>query len=41
MRDNSIPADGGNVATLVEIWLSRLELIGLLDVLRDILDKDL
>ena len=41
MRDDSIPADGGNVAALVEIWLARFELIGLLYVLGDILDQHL
>ena len=41
MRDNSVPADSGDVTALMEVGLARLELVWLLDVLGDILDKHL
>ena len=40
MWDNSIPADRCNSMTLMEVWLTRLELCWLLDILRDILYED-
>ena len=40
MWDNSIPADRCNSMTFMEVWLTRLELCWLLDILRDILYED-
>ena len=41
MRHNTIPANRCDVATLVEVGLTWLELDWLLEVLRDVLDEDL
>ena len=40
MRYDSVPADSSDVTAFVEIWLTRLELGGLLDVLADVLNQD-
>ena len=39
--DDAVPADRSDPASLMKVWLARLELCGLLQVLRDILDEDL
>ena len=36
----TVPADGSNSMTLMEVGLARLELLRFLEVLPDILDKD-
>ncbi len=40
MRHDSIPANCGDVAAFMEVWLAWLELGGFLYVLRDVLDED-